>query len=123
MVLNPIRHRAILEYLNHGYAPFRYGDMERLAAFENRVFEKYAGENKLDFIDVARLMPFDPDLYVDAIHNTYAGERLRAWVFFQQLVPLVERHLASGAWPRRIPPSDKPAPAFAPRPLAFTCRS
>ena len=39
--------------------------------------------HKLAFIDVARLMPFDPDLFVDAIHNTYAGERLRAWVFFQ----------------------------------------
>ena len=90
MVLDPIRHRAILEYINRGYAPFRYRDMERLAAFQNCVFAKYARAHKLDFIDVARLMPFDPDLFVDAIHNTYAGERLRAWVFFQALVPIVE---------------------------------
>ena len=122
MVLDPVRHRAILEYINRGYAPFRYRDMERLAAFQNRVFAKYARAHKLDFIDVARLMPFDPDLFVDAIHNTYAGERLRAWVFFQALVPIVERHLKSGAWPRTVVPSDEPAPAFMPRAITFDCR-
>ncbi|MPZ34292.1 MAG: hypothetical protein GEV13_25470 [Rhodospirillales bacterium] len=42
MVLHPIRHRSILEYLNQGHAPFRYRELERLAAFENRVFAKYA---------------------------------------------------------------------------------
>ncbi len=121
MVLDPIRHRSILEYLNQGYAPFRYGDLERLAAFENRVFAKYAREHKLAFIDVARLMPFDPDLYIDAIHNSYPGERLRAWVFFQHLAPIVEDHLKSGAWPKKVAPSDKPAPVFAPRSITFTC--
>ena len=122
MMLDPIRHRAILDYLNQGYAPFRYRDLERMAAFENRVFAKYARANTLDFIDVARLMPFDPDLYLDAIHNTYAGERLRAWVFFQALVPIVERHLESGAWPRKVKPSTLPAPAYQPWPITFTCR-
>jgi len=122
MVLDPIRHRAILDYLNQGYAPFRYRDMERMAAFENRVFAKYARVNKLDFIDVARLTPFDPDLYLDAIHTTYAGERLRAWVFLQGLVPIVERHLKSGAWPRKIEASNTPAPAYKPWPITFNCR-
>ncbi len=86
------------------------------------MFAKYARAHKLDFIDVARLMPFDPDLFVDAIHNTYAGERLRAWVFFQALVPIVESHLKSGAWPRKVVPSDKPAPAFMPRAITFSCK-
>jgi hypothetical protein len=122
MVLDPVRHRAILEYINQGYAPFRYRDIERLAIFQNRVFAKYARAHKLDFIDVARLMPFDPDLFVDAIHNTYGGERLRAWVFFQSLVPIVESHLKSGAWPRKVVPSDKPAPTFMPRAITFDCK-
>jgi hypothetical protein len=122
MVLDPIRHRAILEYINQGYAPFRYRDLERLAAFQNRVFAKYARSHKLDFIDVARLMPFDPDLFVDAIHNTYAGERLRAWIFFQALVPIVENHLKSGAWPRKMVPSDEPPPPFMPRAITFSCK-
>ena len=123
MVLNPIRHRSILEYLNQGYAPFRYRDLERLAAFENRVFAKYARAHDLAFIDVARLMPFDPDLFVDAIHNSYAGERLRAWVFLQGLVPIVERHLKNGAWPRKVEATKKAAPAFKPRPITFSCPS
>jgi hypothetical protein len=121
MMLHPIRHRSILEYLNQGYAPFRYRDLERLAAFENRVFAKYAQAHELAFIDVARLMPFDPDLYVDAIHNSYAGERLRAWVFLQGLVPIVERHLKSGAWPRKVEASTRGAPVFRPRPITFAC--
>jgi hypothetical protein len=121
MVLHPIRHRSILEYLNQGYAPFRYRDLERLAAFENRVFAKYAHAHDLDFIDVARLMPFDPDLFIDAIHNSYAGERLRAWVFLQGLVPIVERQLKSGGWPRKVEATKMPAPVFTPRPITFAC--
>ena len=121
MVLDPIRHRSILEYLNQGYAPFRYRDMERLAAFQNRVYAKYAAANKLPFIDVARLMPFDPDLFVDAIHNSYSGERLRAWIFLQGLVPIVARHLENGAWPRTNIAQDKQPPAYKPRALTFSC--
>lgn len=121
MVLDPIRHRSILDYLNQGYAPFRYADLERLAAFENRVFAKYAKTHALPFIDVARAMPFDPDLFIDAIHNSAAGERVRAWIFFQGLVPIVERHLKSGAWPRSLPPATRPPPTFTPRVLTFDC--
>ncbi len=125
MMLNPIRHRPILEYLNQSYAPFRYRDLERMAAFENRVFAKYAAAHRLAFLDVARLMPRDPDLFVDAIHNTQTGVRLRGWVVFQELLPLVEKKLASGAWPKADPGAGMPAahPAFAtpPRPITFAC--
>jgi predicted secreted protein len=122
MALDPIRHRSILEYINQGYAPFRYRDLERMAAFQNRVFAKYAAVHKLDFIDVARYTPFDPDLFVDAIHTTYAGERMRAWVFFQLLVPIVEAHLKSGVWPRKVASSTEPAPVFTPRAITFDCK-
>jgi hypothetical protein len=122
MVLNPVHHRSILDYLSQNYGRFSYHDMARLAAFQNRVFAKYARLNKLAFIDVARLMPFDPDLYIDAIHNTSAGERLRAWIFLQGLVPIVESHLKSGAWPRTLPASAGPAPPFKPREISFDCR-
>ena len=121
MALDPIRHRSILDHINQNYGPFYYRDVERLAAFQNRVFAKYARTHDLAFIDVARLLPFDPDLFVDAIHNSYAGERLRAWVFLQGLVPVVERHLKSGAWPKKVEAAKTPAPAFKPRPITFTC--
>ena len=87
------------------------------------LFAKYARAHDLAFIDVAHLLPFDPDLFVDAIHNSYAGERLRAWVFLQGLVPVVERHLKSGAWPKNVEAAKTPAPPFKPRPITFTCKS
>jgi hypothetical protein len=121
MQLDPIRHRSILDHINQNYGPFHYRDMERMAAFQNLVFAKYARVHDLPFIDVARQLPFDPDLFVDAIHNSYAGERLRAWVFLQGLVPVVERHLKSGAWPRKVEAGKTPAPAFRPRPITFVC--
>src|SRR5262249_35831336 len=61
LVLNPIRHRYILETLNVGSYPFRYRDLERLVNFQNRVLGKYAAAHGLPFVDVARIMPFDPD--------------------------------------------------------------
>ncbi len=126
MVLHPIRHKTILEYLNQGYAPFRYRDLERMAVFENRVFAKYAAAHRLAFLDVARLMPRDPDLFIDAIHSTQTGVRLKAWVVLQELLPLVEKNLADGIWPKADPGAGMPArhPAFTvrPRSLEFTCK-
>ena len=126
MVLDPLRHRAILEYLNRGYAPFRYRDMERLAEFQNRVFAKYTASRGLAFLDVARLMPRDPDLFIDAIHNNEAGVRLRGWIMFQELLPVIREKLASGAWPKRDPGADMPAvhPAFVtpPHAITFDCK-
>jgi hypothetical protein len=42
LVLDPIRHRYILEQLNVSNYPYRYRDLERLARFQNRLFAKYA---------------------------------------------------------------------------------
>ncbi|MDP3242189.1 MAG: hypothetical protein Q8M69_17340, partial [Reyranella sp.] len=121
MVLDPVRHRFILEYLNFGYAPFRYRDLERLAVFQNRVLEKYAKEHRIDFLDVARLMPSDPDLFIDAIHGTPEGVRLRAWIMLQLLVPVIDRHLADGTWPKRSFPTVPPPAPYAPRVITFHC--
>jgi hypothetical protein len=125
MVLNPIRDKTLLEYLNVGYFPFRYRDMERLANFQNRVYAKYAAAHGLPFIDVARDMPSDPELYIDAIHDTYPGVRLRAWIVFQQLLPIIEKKLASGAWPKPVPEMGDSHPAFQvpPREVTFQCKA
>jgi hypothetical protein len=125
LVLNPIRNRLILDDLNVRHFPFRYRDMERLATFQNRVFAKYASRRGLSFVDVAGAMPFDPDLFADAIHNTYPGIRMQAWVVLQQLVPIVEKRLASGAWPKPVPVMSDTHPAFTvePRQITFECES
>ncbi len=121
MVLDPIRHKYIYDQLNIGYFPFRYRDMERLSNFQNRLLAKYARTHGIGFIDTARYMPLDPDLFVDAVHTNQAGLRLQAWITFNQLLPIVEKHLADGSWPR---PSDPSAtlPTVAPRKITFTCQ-
>jgi hypothetical protein len=122
MVLDPIRHKYILEQLNVANYPFRYRDLERLASFQNRLLAKYAATHGLAFLDIARYTPFDPDLFIDAVHTNYAGTRMRAWVTFNQLLPLVEKHLADGSWPRPWP-ADAPTtlPTFTPRRIIFDC--
>lgn len=100
MTLDPIKHRSIHRYLNVGLYPFRYRDVRRAADFQNRVFAKYAHEHGLEFIDLATSYPQDPDLFTDAIHQTYAGVRLRGWIVLQQLIPLLKRRIDAGRLPR-----------------------
>ena len=125
MVLNSVGHKPILETLNIRYFPYRYRDLARLTDFENRVFAKYNATHGLPFIDVARYMPYDPDLFSDAIHNTPAGIRLRAWIEMQQLVPVIEKRLASGTWPQAVPAMGDPPPIFStpPRLITFNCKA
>lgn len=120
MVVDPLRGRFIWENLNRTYWPWRYRDLERLAAFQNRVFEKYAKQRGAPFIDVARDMPRDPDLFGDAIHTSISGVRARAWVVLQQLVPIIESRLKQGAWPQRA--TLERWPTFAPREVELDCQ-
>ena len=100
MVLDPTRHRNLYAYLNRLYWPISYANIHRAANFQNRVFKKWAGDNQVPLIDVAGLMPRQPDLYDDAIHNTYLGSRIRAWLIFESLTPLLEQDLKAGRLPR-----------------------
>lgn len=123
--LNAGRHKPILEGLNVGQWPYRYRDLERLTDFENRVFRKYAAAHGLPFIDVAGQMPFDPELFSDAFHKTPEGVRLKAWIFFLGLLPVIEANLASGAWPKPVPTdmgTTHPAFAVPPRMIPVDCR-
>jgi hypothetical protein len=123
MVLDPIRHRYILEQLNVTNYPFRYRDLERLAKFQNRLLAKYAKVHGLPFVDIAGKAPFDPSLFLDAIHTGYAGSRAFGWIAFNELLPMVQKHLADGSWPRPWPVGVPNAlPAFTPRQITFHCR-
>jgi len=121
MVLDPIRHRYILEQLNVEKYPFRYRDVERLANFQNRVLAKYAKAHSLPFVDTAGVMPLDPDLFTDAVHMTYPGVRVHGWVVMQQLLPTIEKHLKDGTWPAPAKP-ELPLPTFTPREITFSCK-
>lgn len=118
MIVDPIRNKILWEDLNIRRFPYRYHDIERLAAFQNRLLAKYAAANGLPFIDIAGQMPFDPDLFADAVHENEAGTQMKAWIIVQQLVPLIEQRLASGTWPKPVPvpPMGDTHPAFTKKP-------
>jgi len=123
LVLDPIRHRYILEQLNVSNYPYRYRDLERLARFENRLFAKYAKTHGLAFVDIAGQLPFDPDLFLDAVHTSYAGTRMRGWITFNALIPLIEKHLADKSWPRPMPNPEPPLPTITPRKITLDCKA
>jgi hypothetical protein len=100
MVLDPIRHRGTYVYLNRVFWPINYKNMRRMADFQNRVFKMWAEENQIDLIDVAGLMPRKPDLYIDAIHNVPLGTRIRAWINFQAIIPIIKRDIETKTVPR-----------------------
>jgi hypothetical protein len=120
MVLDPVRHKYILEQLNAGYYPVHYREIERLSKFQDRLLAKYAKVHGLPFVDFVRFMPFDPDLFVDAVHPTYSGIRLQAWIAFNELLPTIEKNLKDGLWPAPQRP-DLPLPTFTPRQITFSC--
>jgi hypothetical protein len=110
--LPAVRRPLVYHQLNTELWPLRYGDIRRLADFQNRVFHNYAAARKIGYLDVASIFPRDADLFEDAIHLTEAGDRLRAWIFFQQLVPAVRALLDSGRLPREAAHGLPPFPAW-----------
>jgi hypothetical protein len=122
MPLSPTRHANIYKQLNTVLWPLRYADIRRLADFQNRVFRRYAEARSIPFLDVVSALPQDPNLFNDAIHMNETGERVKAWIVFQQLVPFIRKQLDSGQLPRtsgwhRVPP----APSLAISEMQLRC--
>ncbi len=113
MRLSPVAHRLIYDQLNTDLWPLRYSDIRRLADFQNRVFRAYADRRQIAFLDVAGHMPQDPSLFSDTVHMTEVGERLKAWIVFQQLVPVIRREMESGRLPQTARPPLPPPPSMA----------
>jgi hypothetical protein len=109
-LLSPTRHEQIYKQLNTALWPLRYADIRRLSEFQNRVFRNYAASRKIPFLDVAGEIPQDPDLFIDAIHMTEVGERVKAWIVFQRLLPVVRRLIESGQLPHRNDSGRLPPP-------------
>ena len=106
LLLDPVRNQALYHQLNTSLYPLTYRELEELARFKNLAYAKYARVHNLPFIDVARYMPDEADLYTDTVHLTYGGVRLHAWIVLQSLIPLIERKLAEKTWPH---------PAYVPK--------
>lgn len=123
MALDSVRDRALYEELNYTLFPLTYHELGNLVGFQNRVYEKYADAHALPFVDVARSMPDEAELYPDPVHFSYGGVRLHAWIVFQSLVPLIERKVGEGTWPMPAShPKEVPAGMVAPpRQIPVSC--
>ncbi len=120
LVLDVSRHRNLYGYLNRVYWPISYANMRRVADFQNRVFRRWAETNGVAVIDVAGAMPRQPDLYDDAIHNTPLGIRIRAWINFQTLLPVIKQDIENKTMPRAPRPPLKEHPYLAKEPYLQT---
>lgn len=117
LILDPLRNQVLHTQLNRTLFPLTYRELEELARFQNRAYAKYARAHNLLFIDVEKNMPDESDLYTDAVHFTYGGVRLHAWIVLQSLVPLIERKLAEKAWPLPAHVPEKTPPGLAIEPF------
>lgn len=113
LALIPGRDDIAFRELNERYWPFSYAHMRRFFDFENRVFRKYARTYGLPFNDIDAEYPRDPRLFVDVVHMTAAGVKLKAWIVFQHLVAEIDRRIQDGRLPNADAGGRTIHPAFA----------
>src|SRR6185437_7000628 len=85
LTLDLTRDLNLYNYINSGYYPLSYSQLERARNFDNRAFRAYADHYHMPFFDIASVSPLDPALFIDAVHMTPAGLRLEAWNWVQLL--------------------------------------
>ncbi|MFM9941290.1 MAG: hypothetical protein ACKVP7_17545 [Hyphomicrobiaceae bacterium] len=85
------------------YSPLTYTNIRKLLAGHNAIIATWARENDVAVIDTASLIPPLPVLSGDTVHDFELGIRMRAWIAFQTLLPMIERDLKSGRLPRPAP--------------------
>jgi hypothetical protein len=122
LVVDRANHRYYYDTMNLKYWPVTYAEMRRLADFQNRVFRAYAASRNIPFIDPSASYPLDITLFADPVHVSMDGDRLRAWVIFQGLVPILRAQVESGRLPApdRAPLTVAPVPSPLPR-TALQC--
>jgi len=91
---------GIFNYLNYGYFPYSYKNLRRAIDYLNRIYAAWAAQNDVTLIDVARQIPYDHRFFLDAMHNTQLGVKLRAWAVFQGIFPQFKTDLENGRLPR-----------------------
>jgi hypothetical protein len=100
LVVDPVNDAYFFRTLNLRHWPARYSDIRRMADFQNRVFRAYADARHIPFVDMATPFPRDMAFFGDPIHMTIDGDRLRAWIEFQGLVPILREAIDAHQLPR-----------------------
>ena len=118
--VDPVQGRYIWATNNQIYWPWTYHDIRRGLDFETLAYKKFAASHGIPFFDVAAIIPAEPLLFADAFHMTQSGIRVKAWAFFRELLPFVEKRLESHAWPRSNP--EARLPKYEVRRQSIDCR-
>ncbi|HXD75873.1 MAG TPA: hypothetical protein VN628_19140, partial [Vicinamibacterales bacterium] len=100
MRLDLSKHLVLFRYLNETYFPATYAHMRRMADFQNRVFRAFVNAYGLTYLPMDETYPRDPDLFGDAIHMTERGQRLQAWIYLQELIPIIQARIDAHRWPK-----------------------
>jgi hypothetical protein len=105
MGLNNGTSHHLYEVLNGPlFWPFSYRQLRQMLALHNGVITAWAKANEATLVDIDGRMPRLPDLYTDAHHDVPIGQRLRAWLIFQAMIPRLSADLRS----KRIPKDNGP---------------
>jgi hypothetical protein len=106
--------RGVYRQLNGSiFWPLSYAQIRRLLDAHNAAINTWAEANEVPVVDVDTNYPRDPTLCSDAFHDLPLGMRLRAWIIFQRLIPLIRNDLAAGIVPHPNAVASGQNPAFA----------
>lgn len=105
--LDPELHQLIWKGLNVEFSPLSYAEIRQAVDFENRADRKMAKQDQINFIDLDKYYPQDPNLFFDTFHMwSPKGVRLQGWIVAQLVAPAIRNALSDG----RLPTSGKAAP-------------
>ena len=93
--LSPKDDYMIIKYLSKMF-PFNYSDIENMNKFQNYVYSNFAIDNELQYVDLNKIYPKNPALFIDGIHNTIPGLKLRAWYVFNNILPILNVDINNG---------------------------
>lgn len=95
------------------YWPLRYAQIRRLLNAHNDMINAWAEAHHVAVVDIDGHYPQDPALCSDTFHDQPLGMRLRAWIIFQRLIPIIQKDVAAGLVPRANADPAGHNPAFA----------
>jgi hypothetical protein len=107
MMLREGAERRLYEALNGPqFWPFSYKDLRQMLAAHNGTIKAWAEMNRVSVVDIDGRMPRQPDLYMDPWHDSERGQRMRAWLIFQTLMPRIAQDLHN-----RLVPANNSEPS------------
>jgi hypothetical protein len=80
--------------------PFSYADLRQMLAAHNGLIATWAKANGVAVVDIDGRLPQTPDACTDPWHDNESGQRMRAWIIFETMVPRILRDIGSHAVPR-----------------------